>query len=183
MYAEFHLFAVSQAASSCHATGHGAVPRVPKGNIPAYLGSQVDGPGADGTSLSVPVLRTVHTHLMRAEQAKRDDDRMLESEAYNELGLFFERAGNLPLATYQYRRCLGIAEELGWEDGRMATHMALGMGADRISIHSATVEHGTRLGLIFTWSFDSCLCRRAGSMCAMYQMPHWPPGRCVALTK
>lgn len=121
--AEFHLFAVSQAAP-------GNVPSAPNDTIPAYVGSPVHGQGAAGTTLSVPVLRTVHTHLMRAEQAKRDNDRMVESEAYNELGLFFERAGNLPLATYQYRRCLAIAEEVGWEDGRLATHMALGLGAD-----------------------------------------------------
>ena len=119
---------MSQAAGLPDAGNTAPQPTVNE-TIPAYLGSSAQGAGAQGTTLSVPVLRTVHTHLMRAEQAKRDNERLAENEAYSELGLFFERSGNLPLATYQYRRCLSIAEELGWEDGRLATHMALGLGA------------------------------------------------------
>ena len=123
--AEFHLFAVSEAKEATpQQVGH---PGGSNESIPAYRGPDHEGHASE-TSLSIPTLRTIHTHLMRSEQARRDDDFHGQSAAYNELGLFFEEVGNLPLAAYQYRRCLEIAQELNWLEGCLAAHTTLGLG-------------------------------------------------------
>lgn len=127
--AEFHLFAVSEAkeATPQQVGQQGGT----NDTIPAFRGPDHEAQASE-TSLSIPTLRTIHTHLMRAEQARRDDDFHGQSAAYNELGLFFEQVGNLPLAAYQYRRCLDIARELNWLEGCLAAHTTLGLG-----MHSA----------------------------------------------
>lgn len=136
--AEFHLFAVSEARQPG-----------PKGNsqqdegddtIPAYRGAEHEACTSE-TSLSIPTLRTIHTHLMRADQARRDGDLHGQSAAYNELGLFFEQVGNLPLAAYQYSRCLDIAQELNWLEGCLAAHTTLGLGTLRANICAAISAH------------------------------------------
>jgi hypothetical protein len=74
------------------------------------------------------MLRYAHDQLINADTASRQGDKFAEFEAYNHLGLYFEQEGLLPLAAYQYRRCLGVAEEIEWLDGQMATETALGLG-------------------------------------------------------
>jgi hypothetical protein len=66
---------------------------------------------------------------MAAEAAAAAGDRFAHFDAVNQLGLYFEENDNLPLAAAQYRRCLGVAEDAEWLEGRLAVHLALGLGA------------------------------------------------------
>jgi hypothetical protein len=66
---------------------------------------------------------------MDAEAALEAGERYKEFDAYNQLGLYFEQSGMLPLAAFHYRRCLTIAAAIDWLDGCMASNLALGLGA------------------------------------------------------
>jgi hypothetical protein len=132
-YAEFHYIAINASrqrstasVQNLTASAHSDSKQV-KEISPATRQSSTRST-SESTELSITALRTVHTCLIRAEQAKRQNDRVSESEAYNELGMYFERAGYLPLAAYHYQRCLDIAEAMNWAEGRMAAHMAMGLG-------------------------------------------------------
>lgn len=125
--AEFHKLALSATTDHGNASTT-ATPNQPTADQSPDFQHAADTPSSPVQPFSGDVLRLIHDQLLAAEAANRADDALAEYDALNRLGLFFEQRGRLPLAAYQYRRCLGVAEGAAWLQGRMAAHLALGLG-------------------------------------------------------
>lgn len=131
LIAEFHKLAIAPAAPL---TTDAASPKHPSpdhsgASPPPSPNKCASAPAPAPQTLPIDVLRLIHDHLQAAEAANRAGEPLGEFDACNRLGLFFEQRSRLPLAAYQYRRCLAIAEAEEWLEGRMAAHLALGLGA------------------------------------------------------
>jgi hypothetical protein len=76
----------------------------------------------------IALLRAAQQDLRNADAAKQTGEPLQEFEAHNALGLLFEQAGLLPYTAREYQKCLAIATDSDFLEGRMATHLALGTG-------------------------------------------------------
>jgi hypothetical protein len=114
-----------------HAIANGSAPMLEPKSCPIpEEGSAEAHTQTASEGLSIQTLRFAHDQLIKADADFRRGDRFGQFEAYNQLGLYFEQEEMLPLAAYQYRRCLSVAEDIKWLDGQMATETALGLGND-----------------------------------------------------